>query len=99
MNRTILPGKPYPLGASTSSAGTNFAVYSEHATSVSICFFDEAGKQVDCVQLPERTNFVWHGLIRNIGHGQLYGIRVEWLSLQRQQAHGRSLHARHRGRR
>jgi isoamylase len=43
MQRTLLPGKPYPLGASPSSLGTNFAVYSENATAVHVCFFDNDG--------------------------------------------------------
>ena len=77
MGRTLLPGKPYPLGATASEGGTNFAIYSENATSVQLCFFDENGKQVDCVRLRERTAFVWHGFVRNIGPGQRYGYRVE----------------------
>ncbi|HEX3986915.1 MAG TPA: glycogen debranching protein GlgX [Acidobacteriaceae bacterium] len=77
MDRTLLPGKPYPLGASPTSKGTNFALFSEHATGVSVCFFDEAGHQIDCIALRERTAFVWHGLIRGIRPGQRYGYRVD----------------------
>ncbi len=77
MDRTLLPGKPYPLGATPSSKGTNFALYSENATGVSLCFFDETGTQTDCVSLRERTAFVWHGLIRDIKPGQKYGYRVD----------------------
>jgi len=77
MDRTLLPGKPYPLGATPSAEGTNFALYSEQATGVQVCFFDEAGKQVDCVSLSERTAFVWHGFIRHIAPGQRYGYRVD----------------------
>ena len=77
MDRTLLPGKPYPLGATLTAQGTNFALYSEQATGVKVCFFDDAGKQVDCVSLKERTAFVWHGMVRNIKPGQRYGYRVE----------------------
>lgn len=77
MHRTLLPGKPYPLGATPNRIGTNFALFSENATGVSVCFFDENGNQVDCVALRERTAFVWHGLVRNIKPGQRYGYRVE----------------------
>ena len=77
MPRTLLPGKPYPLGATPTTQGTNFALYSENATAVHVCFFDENGKQTDCVHLRERTAYVWHGLIRNIKPGQRYGFRVE----------------------
>ncbi len=77
MERTLLPGKPYPLGATATQQGTNFALYSEHATAVKVCFFDESGKQVDCIPLKERTAFVWHGLVRHIKPGQRYGFRVD----------------------
>src|ERR1700722_11835470 len=77
MNRTILPGRPYPLGATVTSKGTNFAIFSEGATRVELCFFDAEGKQVDSLYLRERTAFVWHGLVRNIKAGQLYGYRMD----------------------
>ena len=77
MIRTLLPGKPQPLGATPTSKGTNFALFSENATAVSVCFFDEAGRQTDCIALRERTAFVWHGFVRNIRVGQRYGYRVE----------------------
>ena len=77
MQRTLLPGKPYPLGATPTSLGTNFALYSENATGVQVCFFDEQGTQIDCVRLREVTGFVWHGLVRGIKPGQRYGYRVD----------------------
>ena len=77
MDRTLLPGKPYPLGATPTPRGTNFAIFSENATAVSVCFFDDAGNQIDCVRLRERTAFVWHGLVRYIKPGQRYGYCVE----------------------
>ena len=77
MRRTLLPGRPHPLGATPTAIGTNFALFSENATCVQVCFFDENGKQTDCVALRERTAFVWHGLIRDIKPGQRYGYRVD----------------------
>jgi glycogen operon protein len=77
MLRKLLPGKPYPLGAKANARGTNFAIYSEYATGVSVCLFDDSGRQIDCVELRERTAFVWHGLILNVKPGQLYGFRVD----------------------
>ena len=77
MPYTLLPGRPYPLGAKSSSKGTNFALYSEHATSVQLCLFDEQGKQTECIPLKERTAFVWHGMVLGIKPGQLYGYRVD----------------------
>ena len=57
--------------------GTNFALFSEGATRVDVCLFDEDGNQTDCVTLRERTAFVWHGFVRDIKPGQLYGYRVD----------------------
>ena len=37
---SILPGKPFPLGASVSDAGVNFALYSHNATRVELLLFD-----------------------------------------------------------
>ncbi len=77
MSRTLLPGKPYPLGATAYKRGTNFAIFSEGATRVDVCLFDSDGKQIDCVTLREKTAFVWHGFINGIRPGQLYGYRVD----------------------
>jgi len=77
MARVLLPGFPSPLGSKADSKGSNFAVYSEHATGVSVCLFDEQGKETDCVKLRERTAFVWHGLIVGVKPGQKYGYRIE----------------------
>lgn len=77
MNRTLLPGRSYPLGATVYNKGTNFALFSEGATKVDLCLFDEQGEQIDCITLRERTAYVWHGLIRDIKPGQLYGFRIE----------------------
>jgi isoamylase len=76
MDHTLLPGRPYPLGATSSGKGTNFAIFSEGATQVDLCLFDADGKQTDSVTLRERTAHVWHGLLCDIKPGQLYGYRV-----------------------
>ena len=36
----IWPGKPYPLGARWDGGGTNFALFSRHATGVELCLFE-----------------------------------------------------------
>jgi isoamylase len=77
MSRTLLPGKPYPLGATAQRRGTNFALYSDAATRVDVCFFDSDGKQTDCMTLREKTAHVFHGFVNGIKPGQLYGFRVE----------------------
>ncbi len=80
MSRTVLPGKPYPLGATPSSKGTNFAIFSEHATGVEVCFFNEDGTEDTSsgrAVLKETTAHVWHGLVRGIKAGQKYGYYVD----------------------
>jgi isoamylase len=76
MDRTLLPGHPYPLGAACSNQGANFAIFSEGATRVDLCLFDNTGKQTDCVTLREKTAHVWHGFLCGIKPGQLYGYRI-----------------------
>jgi glycogen operon protein len=71
-------GNCYPLGATWTGDGTNFALFSEHATGVELCLFEEAGQsEVARIRLTEWTDHVWHGFIPDVRPGQLYGYRVE----------------------
>ena len=74
----VWPGSPYPLGATWTGEGTNFAIYSENAEEVELCLFDspQAAEPSRCVRLRERTAHVWHGFLPGIGPGQLYGYRI-----------------------
>ncbi|MGB3508909.1 MAG: glycogen debranching protein GlgX [Microcoleaceae cyanobacterium] len=71
----LWPGKPYPLGASWDGKGTNFAIFSENATSVELCLFDKQNNETR-LTLKEFSNFVWHGYVPGINPGQRYGFRV-----------------------
>ena len=74
----VWPGQPYPLGATWTGLGVNFAMYSANATRVELCLFDSPdaiGPSV-CVPLPEHTDMVWHGYSPDVRPGQLYGYRV-----------------------
>ncbi len=71
----LWPGKPFPLGATPSEAGTNFAVASDLADSVVLCLFDEAGHE-EQLQLQEEDGGVWHGFVPGVGAGRRYGYRV-----------------------
>jgi glycogen operon protein len=74
----VWPGQPYPLGATWTGLGVNFAIYSDHATKVDLCLFDSANAVEESarITLPERTDMVWHGYLPDIRPGQLYGYRV-----------------------
>jgi len=76
--RTLLPGNPYPLGATWDGAGVNFAIFSEHATAVELCLFDTADAPREAVRIPitKQTDQVWHIYIPGLMPGQLYGYRV-----------------------
>ena len=77
MQRTILPGKPYPQGATWDGTGVNFSIYSECAVRVQLCFFDKNNTPAsETVELNETTGFIWHCYIPGIKLGQLYGYRV-----------------------
>jgi glycogen operon protein len=74
----IWPGDPYPLGATWTGVGVNFALFSAHATSVELCLFDsaDATRESARVFLPEQTDMVWHGFLPDAKPNQLYGYRV-----------------------
>ena len=76
MASTLLPGRPYPLGAKWDGTGVNFAIYSENATAVELCLFNQSGQQTEQIFLRETTAFIWHGYIPGIQAGQLYGFRI-----------------------
>src|SRR5512147_2313244 len=72
-------GRPYPLGATVTAEGVNFAIYSRHATGVRLLLFDspEAPEPTHDLRLQARTAFVWHGFVEGLGPGALYAYRVE----------------------
>jgi glycogen operon protein len=75
MDLSLWSGTPYPLGAVWDGEGTNFALFSEHATLVELCLFDEDDRETR-LPLTEVNNFVWHGYLPAIAPGQRYGFRV-----------------------
>ncbi len=57
--------------------GTNFALFSANATKVEVCLFDATGaREGERIELPEYTDEIWHGYLREIHPGALYGYRV-----------------------
>jgi isoamylase len=76
--REVWPGLPYPLGATVTKAGTNFAVFSENATGVELCLFEDPDEPQESVRIrmTECTDRVWHCFLPGIGDGQVYGYRV-----------------------
>ncbi len=71
-------GYPYPLGATWLGNGVNFALFSEMATSVDLCLFDNLDAPQENIRIPmtEHTDQVWHVFLPDVRPGQLYGFRV-----------------------
>ena len=72
-------GSPYPLGATASPEGTNFALFSEHAEAVDLCLFDssEAAAPALVLRLQGHSAGVFHGFVEGVRPGQVYGYRVD----------------------
>jgi glycogen operon protein len=70
-------GLPYPRGATFDGQGVNFAVFSANAEAVEICLFSPDGAEETArIALPEYTDEIFHGYVKGINPGQLYGLRV-----------------------
>jgi glycogen operon protein len=76
VSRDAWPGEPFPLGATWDGRGTNFSIFSENATRVQLCLFDEADHE-ERIDVTERTAHVWHCYLPGIAPGARYGYRVD----------------------
>jgi isoamylase len=79
LSRKVLPGRPYPLGATHDGSGVNFAVYAGNATAIELCLFEsvDAAAERERIRLRELTGFVRHAYVPGLAPGQVYGYRVE----------------------
>jgi glycogen operon protein len=76
-NARLSTGAAHPLGATWDGCGTNFALFSAHAEKVELCLFDRhARREIERIELPERTEDVWHGYLNDVVPGQPYGYRA-----------------------
>jgi isoamylase len=76
----VLRGQPQPYGVSTLVEGVNFAVFSRHATALSLVLF-QPGNLDPLVEFPfdpkiNRTGDVWHLCLHGLVPGFEYGYRV-----------------------
>jgi len=73
----VWPGRPDPRGATWDGEGVNFALFSESAERVELCIFDDLGRrELQRIELKERTDQVWHCYLPEARPGLLYGYRV-----------------------
>lgn len=76
-NLRLTEGQPYPLGATWTGTGVNFALFSANATKVELCLFDHTGAQeLERIELPEYTNEIWHAFLPDARPGTVYAYRV-----------------------
>ena len=71
-------GRSAPLGATVSSDGVNFSLYSRDASGIELLFFDhkDDGQSAHVIRLDPTTNrtyHYWHVFIPGLRVGQLYG--------------------------
>ena len=65
------------LGAVPDAGGTNFALFSDHATRVELCLYDAEGKtEIHRADLPQMEGGIWYGYLPGVAPGQCYGYRV-----------------------
>jgi isoamylase len=70
-----LPGREFPLGATTSAEGTNFAVASSVANGMVLCLFDDHGAETQ-IPIRDYDAGVWHVFVPGVTAGQAYGYRA-----------------------
>ena len=80
MDRSVLPGQSFPLGATVCQDGVNFSVFSKNSYRVDLLLFDDVdGEPTEIINLDPNTNktfYYWHALVPGLEPGQLYGYRV-----------------------
>jgi isoamylase len=75
-------GHPEPLGAYLRNGGVQFALFSRHATAVSVVLFPSPEAAEPDRELPlnpklHKTGDIWHIFVPGIGAGQHYLFRVD----------------------
>jgi isoamylase len=71
------PGRPWPMGATVTETGVNFAVFSANADQIELCLFAPDGrKEIARLPLRDRDGDIWHLHVDGLGAGTVYGYRA-----------------------
>ena len=75
-------GKPLPFGATLTPRGTQFSIFSRHATTVSLLLFGQPQDAKPSLEIPlnpllNKTGDVWHIEVEGVGPGSYYLYRVD----------------------
>ena len=79
---TICSGKASPLGATLSEEGVNFAIFSRHATAVTLILFESDAQDSPYREIPldkreNKTGDIWHCMIKGLKAGTCYLYRAD----------------------
>ena len=82
MDFSVTNGVPFPLGASLTSGGVNFSIYSRDAKSITLYLFDSERAErpftsFDFNPDSNKTGDVWHMKIKGAGEGTLYLYKID----------------------
>ena len=73
----VSPGRPWPMGASLTGDGVNFAVFSAHAERIELCLFTPDGrKEMARLAITDRDGDIWHIHVGGLTVGAVYGFRA-----------------------
>ncbi|KAK4483937.1 hypothetical protein RD792_011146 [Penstemon davidsonii] len=83
----VYPGQAHPLGVSEVERGTNFAIFSQNATAVTLCLvlqerglhenFDQGMIELSLDPQINKTGDIWHICVEDLPHSNVYyGYRV-----------------------
>jgi glycogen operon protein len=77
----ISRGSPLPLGATLVRDGINFAIFSRHATAVTLLLF-AGGERAPSCKIPldirfNRTGEIWHAFVKGVDPGVRYGYHMD----------------------
>ena len=85
MTAQILPGSPYPIGATPGPGGVNFSVFADQADAIELLFFARVdGPPTRVIRLDPRepagrdhhTYHYWHVCVPDAQPGQIYAYRA-----------------------
>ena len=79
MNQTqqVSNGSPFPLGASVTENGVNFAVVAEDASQLYLCLFDQEGNEQEPLPFINKSKGIWYMEVLGLKEGQHYGLRAK----------------------
>ena len=87
-------GHPLPLGATVVRGGVNFAIFSQHAWSVTLILFLPGGKEIAAFPFDSkcnRTGDIWHAYIAGLDTGLEYAYRIDGPKSERHRFDDRQL--------